>query len=137
MKARRDTPGPPFDFVAQDFRGDNEPRLLLTSTLLLRQPDLPGQLELEPGSASDDERHTDYSEGWRGPWVRDLISSQESGQSLGEITVQEKRGGWGLVLKLEVSALPANSQTLKMPTGDMYASERIAAEKHSQLCARI
>lgn len=99
-------PGPPFHFFLGDitYGAQNSPDDVLSGTLRLLGPDLPGQDSLDPGSESDEEWMCDqgpdavHKEGWRGMWARALITKAHSGQPLGErfVTAWSNDEQWAL-----------------------------------------
>lgn len=64
------------------------------------EPDTPGD---EPWWPQDDSNDTIRSEGWSGSWVQELIAKDQKKEQLGETTVTQWLGDWGVNVKLEVS----------------------------------
>ncbi|KAG8863986.1 hypothetical protein FRB96_006859 [Tulasnella sp. 330] len=125
VRARR--PGPPFIWTLED--GEQQDAVF-ERTLLLEEPDLPGQKELEPGDedtdsawlpgADKDRYHTTYFEGWRGPWADKLIAKLDKKRPLGQVTVTQWKVScgvpqWAVVLKLKAKSMETYVPTMNYP----------------------
>ncbi|KAG8983966.1 hypothetical protein FRB93_006878 [Tulasnella sp. JGI-2019a] len=135
LQGRRQA-GPPFIFTKEDSDG---PEGILSNTLLLDSPDLPGQDELAPWADTDlewipedPESTMRFYEGWRGLWADKLMAKSDKRKPLGQVTITQwtttlGRKQWAVVLKLKAKRLETYIPTMNYP--DHPAMQRMGPPK--------